>query len=317
MERPKSDFRHTYVLFGLLGLALVAALVVRALLVPATFGRDGPYRGDAPLDLRVLAPRHLGEAACAECHQAQVDLHAKDAHAAVECEVCHGPGHQHAADPEQVKPEIPKGKQRCLTCHQLLAARPGWFPQIIWREHYRFVGVRDLETDCTACHDPHEPLFMDRDLRTARMHPLIHRCRDCHIGRVDENLPRPDDHPPIFECQYCHAPIVSDFGRRPHNKVQCTSCHIFFVESEFSGRILRDADPRFCLLCHRQAEFRSDSAPPGIEWPGHLDEVAEDEADRKKRCIDCHQDRIHLGRAREPGGEHKQAASGDGGSGHE
>jgi hypothetical protein len=327
MERPKVDYRHTYLLFALLGLALFAALVVRALLVPDSYGRDGAYRADAPLDERVRTPRHLGEAACAECHEEQVGLHDKDAHAAVQCEVCHGAGDRHVADPEQVKPAIPKGKEPCLTCHHLLAARPGWFPQIIWREHYRFVGVRDQETDCTACHDPHEPLYMDRDLRSARMHPLIHRCRDCHIGRVNETLPRPDDHPPIFECSYCHPAIVADAQARPHSKVQCTTCHIFFVESEFSGRILRDADPRFCLLCHREADFRSDSAPPGIGWPAHLDDVAESEADRKKRCIDCHQDKIHLGKARDPAcdgvsapGQQPAAGSssrGQGGSGHE
>ena len=155
--------------------------------------------------------------------------------------------------------------------------------------------VADEGLACTACHDPHEPLFMDRDLRTARLHPLIQRCRDCHAGRADETLPRPDHHPAIFECRYCHAPVVADYETRPHKVVRCTTCHIFFRASAFAGRILRDADPRFCLLCHGEAEFRSNTSAPGISWPdGHLDDVADDEADRTKRCIDCHRDRIHL-----------------------
>jgi hypothetical protein len=174
-----------------------------------------------------------------------------------------------------------------------MLARPGDFPQIVPEDHYRFVGVRDVATPCTACHNPHEPLFMDRDLRTARLHPLIHRCRDCHAGRYDETLPRPQNHPPIFQCDYCHGQIAAEFAQRPHHRVRCTTCHLFFRESDSAGRILRDADPRFCLLCHRDADFRSSEAPPGIEWPEHREVMAEDEGDLQKRCIDCHQDRIH------------------------
>jgi hypothetical protein len=165
------------------------------------------------------------------------------------------------------------------------------------------VNVRVPETECTACHDPHEPLYMDRDLHGARLHPLIHRCRDCHIGRTDQGQARPAGHPAIFACDYCHAGIAADFAKRPHRAVGCTTCHIFFVESESAGRILRDADPRFCLLCHREADFRAEGGPPTIRWPDHLDDVAQDEADRQKRCIDCHQDRIHLGPARGSPGE--------------
>ena len=36
----------------------------------------------------------------------------------VQCEVCHGPGSKHSADPKHVKPVVakPKGDQ-CLACH--------------------------------------------------------------------------------------------------------------------------------------------------------------------------------------------------------
>ena len=297
MARLPTDYRHAYPLFALIGVGLVVALVLRASLVPEGFGVLGPFRSDAPLVVRAAAIRHRGVDSCAACHdhEKQVRLHAKDAHASVPCETCHGPAGDHIADPTARPVVVPRGKEPCLQCHGALAARPGWFPQVEWREHYRFVGVADEGLACTACHDPHEPLFMDRDLRTARLHPLIQRCRDCHAGRADETLPRPDHHPAIFECRYCHAPVVADYETRPHKVVRCTTCHIFFRASAFAGRILRDADPRFCLLCHGEAEFRSNTSAPGISWPdGHLDDVADDEADRTKRCIDCHRDRIHL-----------------------
>jgi len=293
MERKPVSYRHTIRLAVIIGAAVVIALVIRSLLVPESFGVLGHYRQDAIEETARFEPRHVGHAVCADCHDDVIALHAKDAHARVPCESCHGPGATHVAAEGDGDIRRPNGKQPCLVCHELMLARPGEFAQIVPEEHYRFVGVAQPETECTACHDPHEPLYMDRDLRTARLHPVIHRCRDCHAGRTDESLPRPEGHPAIFQCQYCHPQIVADFAARPHNRVRCTACHIFFRESESAGRILRDADPRFCLLCHRDADFRSNQAPPGIDWPSHREDMAATDDDLEKRCIDCHQDRIH------------------------
>jgi hypothetical protein len=278
---------------------LVAGLL-RQLAVPATFGRFGHYRGAAVLDARARATRHVGQAKCASCHANEAKLHDKDAHAAVKCEVCHGPGLGHVAShAAKARPatsmRIPRGNAPCLTCHQRLAARPGAFPQITWREHFRSVGVKNEQLLCKTCHNPHEPLFMDRDLRTARLHPLIHRCRDCHTEatRRDTSTPRPPGHPPIFECRTCHGGIVADFSKRAHRTVECTTCHLFFKQSEFAGRIIRDADPRFCLLCHGKGDYRSASGPPSIEWPQHREDMGQGPADATKRCIDCHREKIH------------------------
>ncbi len=292
MNRPRPSYRHTIRLFLLIGIVLAGALVVRHLLVPASFGELGHYRAAAIAEAGEPAPRHVGAAACADCHDVVAALRAKDAHASVQCETCHGPGAAHVEAGGDAPIRRPDGREACLVCHRLLLARPGDFAQVVPAAHYEFVGVADPETPCTACHDPHEPLYMDRDLRTARLHPLIHRCRDCHPGRPDETLPRPPDHPAIFRCDYCHGAIAADFADRPHRRMRCTACHVFIREGESAGRIVRDADPRFCLLCHRAAPFRGATAAPSIEWPAHLDDVA-DPGRRDLRCIDCHQDRIH------------------------
>jgi hypothetical protein len=289
-----ASYRHTFRLFGTFGAAIGLAMVARAMAVPATFGQFGHYRGDAVAAAMVGKPRHLGKAGCAECHETQAEMHLKDAHANVQCENCHGPGAEHSENDGKGGVVVDKTKDGCLMCHRKLTARPGTFAQVDWREHYKFVGVADTSIACVSCHDAHEPLFMDRDLREARLHPMIHRCRNCHVNKIDETAKRSEDHPPIFECSYCHEKTVKDFESRKHHKVACNTCHIFFPQTEYAGRIIRDADPRFCLLCHKRTAFRSKDAPaPSIDWPGHLEKIKAPPEDMKKRCIDCHRDRIH------------------------
>ena len=289
---PAEDYRHTYRLFGVLLGVLVLALGARAVVIPPSFGEYGSFRSEALVAARNIVPGHQGKKRCARCHPKVAKLHAKDAHAGVQCEACHGMGRQHLAGPGKKMLRKDGGKQACLTCHRRLDARPGSFGQVDWKEHYTFVGVTDFSIKCVKCHSPHEPLFMDRDLKTARLHPLIHRCRDCHTGtKRDPATPRPKSHPAIFQCKDCHKAVVVDHARRSHKKVRCTTCHLFFKESDYAGRIVRDADPRFCLLCHRKAKFRKDS-PPGIQWPSHREDMG---GTKTARCIDCHQhDNIHV-----------------------
>lgn len=288
-----SKYRHAVSVFVVLGVVVIAAAIARNLAIPDTFGEFGHYRGAAPAQAREFPLRHVGADVCADCHDKQKSLHDKDAHSRVPCETCHGPGAEHVKAEGDAPMRRPTAKSDCLVCHQRLAARPGSFPQIDADVHFAFVGVKDPSTPCVSCHDPHEPLYMDRDVRTARLHPAIHRCRDCHQGTMAEGTVKPERHPVTFECNYCHPAIVADFAKRTHAHVACTTCHLYFRESEYAGRIIRDADPRFCLLCHRAAPFRSANAPKTIDWPSHRDKVASGPTDAKKGCVDCHRDRIH------------------------
>jgi transcription elongation factor Elf1 len=296
----RRDYRHTVPVFALLVVVVIAGLVARELFVPDTYGRYGSYRAEAVAEARDKPQSYVGVQTCATCHEEIARLRSKDVHAKVQCETCHGTGAAHATNPETAM-VVPDGRTACLTCHQKLDARLASFPQIDVAAHFAFLGVVDPNLACTECHSPHEPLFLDRDLHEARMHPIVHRCRDCHIGRTDESLEQPAGHPQIFTCKYCHSKVVEDFQDRAHADIGCTTCHLFLKENSFSGRIVLDADPRFCLLCHREAAFKGDSAPPGITWPEHLDDVAEDDADRAKRCIDCHREMIHAPK----GGDHE------------
>lgn len=288
----RPDYRHAYPIFLIVGVLGLTALFVRSKLVPATFGQYGYYRGAALDDAREPLPRYTGSAACAECHGDVAAIHDKDAHGTVQCETCHGPGAKHVKD-NDVPMLLPKTRDDCLICHRRLDARPGSFPQVDWQEHFRFLGVSNPTTACIRCHSGHEPLFMDRDLRTARLHPLIQQCGDCHLGRTDQTQKQPATHPQVFQCDYCHPAIAASRAKSSHKNVACSTCHLFVKENAFSGRIIRDADPRFCLLCHRKADFKSAAGPPTIDWPAHIKDVSGDAPDPKRSCTECHQENIH------------------------
>ncbi|MEI7899725.1 MAG: hypothetical protein WCK89_05700 [bacterium] len=300
----RPDYRHAYPVLISVGVGVIIALIVRYALVPQTFGQYGFYRAAALDDEKAHLSRYAGRAACKVCHEDVVALHAKDAHASVECETCHGAGGKHVNDPD-VPMAKANAKEDCLVCHRLLDARPGAFPQVDWQKHYKFVGVKDLSITCVRCHSGHEPLYLDHDLRTARLHPLIQECASCHTGRTDETLKKPDTHPKIFQCDYCHAGLAKSFAKGSHTQVRCTTCHLFIKENAYSGRIVRNTNPRFCLLCHRKSDFKAVAGskgdaepktytgPPTIDWPAHIEEVSKDPPDPKRTCVSCHQEHIH------------------------
>jgi hypothetical protein len=290
-EEPAS-YRHTIRPFAAIGAFLFIGFVLRGLAVPADFGRDGPYRAGARDDAAsARAPRFRGSAACLECHTAENQETARDVHQTVQCETCHGPGAAHIDAPKQSHLAVDRDAAACLVCHRKLTARPGPFPQIEPAEHFKLVGARD-GTACTTCHDPHRPIFLATSLAEARLHPLVHRCRDCHVNRTDESLKRPANHPAIFECSYCHSAVAADAANRRHAEVACTTCHLFIRDSDFAGRIVRNDDPRFCLLCHRAGDFRREGAPATIDWAEHR-QTYDDTLPDTAPCAGCHADVLH------------------------
>lgn len=310
MEAGSSDGkgRPTFArrVFAILAVLVAAGLAVRWVLVPDDFGRDGTFRASAPQEEAAREPVHQGVEVCGRCHADERARHDKDVHVGVPCEDCHGPGAGHVKAREAGEP-ADRGyifrelaPANCLACHRRLMARPTLFPTITVKEHYALVGVRDMGTRCQECHDPHQPLFLDRPAFEARIHPLIHSCSDCHRSASTPsnpadpgvaNRPRPEGHVAIFECRDCHADVVADASGKAHGSLDCRTCHPFHRDSDFSGRIYKNGSPQFCLMCHRDQPFKArDRMPLLASFEAHLDDVAQSEDDRAKRCADCHLD---------------------------
>jgi len=129
---------------------VVAFLILRAAVVPKSFGQYGHYRGDA---LGMIAARpisYAGRAQCAMCHEQEAKVHDAGKHAGVGCETCHGPQAKHVEAEGGNKPALPDVANLCRRCHEKDAAKPKGFPQVDTVAHSQ--GML-----CDSCHQPHSP----------------------------------------------------------------------------------------------------------------------------------------------------------------
>lgn len=297
--------KHIIAVFGIIIVVIIVGFIVVRLLQPKSYGEHGRYRWDAISEIQSQNNVTQSINTCSECHTDIYQLHEKDAHYNVPCVDCHGPGNLHVSfhkggegaaniTKDQAVMEKEYKLEGCLYCHRKLKAKPSDFPQIKQDEHYNFLHVTKPDTKCIECHSPHEPVFLLTEARQARIHPIVYRCTECHDKKPEKNFRDVQNHPAIFECQDCHADLVIDFNSKPHhNYVECRTCHLFHKENETTGRIYKNGNAKFCLMCHEKKPFKDEKYPPKIEWPAHVggEEIIRTGDD--KICLNCHQDKIH------------------------
>lgn len=141
---------HLVRMAGLFIGALVLFLIVRAQVVPKSFGQYGHFRGNALAEIRNRPISFAGRTACAACHDDKVQALRAGKHANVGCESCHGALAKHADGSMETKPVLPDTHVLCAKCHEKIAAKPGTFPQVVSQEHSNGEA-------CKTCHQPHTP----------------------------------------------------------------------------------------------------------------------------------------------------------------
>lgn len=144
------DTEHLIRLVAVMVIALVAFVVLRAAVVPRSFGQYGHYRGDAIAEIAARPIAHAGHDACEACHTDVVDQKKLGKHIVVPCEACHGALAKHADDPASVTPLKLDTAVVCARCHEANTAKPGNFPQVATADHSGGIA-------CDTCHQPHKP----------------------------------------------------------------------------------------------------------------------------------------------------------------
>lgn len=147
---PFKDIEHLIRVAVVLAVALLAFAILRASVVPHSFGQYGHYRGDAIQEIAARPIAHAGHEACETCHTDVVDQKKLGKHVVVACEACHGPQAQHAEDPGSVKPAKLDTAILCARCHEANSAKPKGFPQVATADHSGGLA-------CDTCHQPHKP----------------------------------------------------------------------------------------------------------------------------------------------------------------
>jgi len=148
------DIEHLIRLAAVMLLALLLFVVLRAAVVPKSFGQYGHYRGNAISEIAARTPSFAGHEVCGGCHTDVVDQKKLGRHANVPCEACHGPQAKHADDPASVKPQLPDTAVICARCHEANSAKPKGFPQVVTADHSAGLA-------CNTCHKPHRPKIED------------------------------------------------------------------------------------------------------------------------------------------------------------
>ncbi len=151
MNRFK-DAEHLFRVALVFAAGALAFVVVRAILVPKSFGEYGHYRGTAIAEIAAQPVVFAGHESCETCHPEVPAVKNKGKHAKVNCEACHGALAKHAEDPGTVEPAKLETAVLCVKCHSKNGAKPEGFPQVDAKEHSAGLA-------CDTCHKPHSPVI--------------------------------------------------------------------------------------------------------------------------------------------------------------
>lgn len=229
---------------------IVALVLAKKFLTPATFGRYGHYRAAAVDDVTAQEMQYAGEQACADCHEEIVNKKTLSYHKGVSCEVCHGPARAHTEDPTEHKLPAPRERGFCTLCHTYNPSRPTGFPQIVPATH-------SPGKPCISCHNAHDPTPPHAPSECGACHGDIARtkmlsphadvpCIRCHVTpqehKVTPRMVRPSKPANREFCGECHAKEATSPKEIPRIDIQthgerytCWECHYPHLPKAYTG----------------------------------------------------------------------------------
>ena len=145
-------------------LAVLAALFTagKLLLPPKSFWVYGHYRAASVDKIAAIHPTFVDSSAFSAAYPKEYATWSAGIHKIVQCQICHmttrrspngGPATVMVAQPGTTALPMPGDSRKlCVKCHQKIAGRPAYMPQIDVASHSH-------GRQCTSCHNPHSPLF--------------------------------------------------------------------------------------------------------------------------------------------------------------
>ena len=148
------DIEHLIRLGVVILIAVAAFVLLRAAVIPSSFGQYGHYRGAAITEIAARPIAFAGHDICAGCHTEEAAQKKQGKHVVVACEACHGALARHADDPSALTPAKLDTAVLCARCHEANSAKPRTFPQVVTADHSGGIA-------CDTCHQPHKPKIED------------------------------------------------------------------------------------------------------------------------------------------------------------
>lgn len=151
--------KHIQRLLGIL--AVVAMLFVAGIMYfpPKSYGVYGHYRAASVEEIAGAHPAYLSPDSYSAAYPKEYETWSAGIHKVVKCQVCHttvgktmNMASYDGATSSAALPAAGDSRKLCVKCHEKIAGRPDYMPQIEVESHSNGQA-------CTSCHNPHSPLF--------------------------------------------------------------------------------------------------------------------------------------------------------------
>lgn len=159
MEQPVP--KHIRRLLTILAIAAMLFVAGKIYFPPKSFGIYGHYRAASVGDIAAAHPAYLSPDSFSTEYPKEFAEWSSGIHKVVKCQICHtsvaGPttamaSLAGAASASAPLPAAADYRRLCVKCHEKIAGRPDFMPQIEVESHSQGQA-------CTACHNPHSPLL--------------------------------------------------------------------------------------------------------------------------------------------------------------
>lgn len=167
----------------------------------------------------------------------------------IQCEECHGPGAQHASDPELFAMPIDRSSESCGDCHTRDAARRIAASNGFVQHHEQFDewlhSPHSGRAACIDCHDPHASVIFDD---VALGDGVKVDCTSCHPAAYASGQAE-NSHIAGPDCVDCHMPQTGKSAVSSNNYNGDIRSHLWSIRTDaVSKSEMFTADGKFVVL---------------------------------------------------------------------